>query len=346
MKNAKLQNLTPETALNSLLDHKYSREEVRVANMTSGLFIKQHGTSVLRRSMVMFFIWCSISACSSSPDNTLMSWTAPSHPYMAANDRSNIHNDAYMTDTYSIAGPSDENLKVTFTDMNRICVSIAFDRQGMVRTLCTGADGTRAIYRLDPFTLEILDSYELPAGTDLGAAAAGYFYLDNLERMIVPATNKHIYGFDVIGEPSKFRIVTDYDLTSLPDPVHILSVLPDWNGRIWFVTQEGVVGTLGEGSPPKTISLTHMDGENTVSEQIYNSFAVDETGGVYIVSDFALYRFDPDEYGNPTVTWREKYDVGTRQKPGQFSQGSGTTPTAIGRDYVAITDNAEPRMNV
>ena len=48
----------------------------------------------------------------------------------------------------------------------------------------------------------------------------------------------------------------------------------------------------------------------------------------------------------PQVRWSATYDRGTRQKPGQLSQGSGTTPTLIGKDLVAITDNAEPRMNV
>ena len=31
---------------------------------------------------------------------------------------------------------------------------------------------------------------------------------------------------------------------------------------------------------------------------------------------------------------------------GQIDQGSGTTPTLLGDGYVAITDNAEPRLNV
>ena len=33
------------------------------------------------------------------------------------------------------------------------------------------------------------------------------------------------------------------------------------------------------------------------------------------------------------------------KKPGQFDAGSGTTPTMMGREYVSITDNADP-MNV
>ncbi|MEI2671731.1 MAG: hypothetical protein V9G13_11560 [Marmoricola sp.] len=46
------------------------------------------------------------------------------------------------------------------------------------------------------------------------------------------------------------------------------------------------------------------------------------------------------------MQWSTSYDRGTRVKPGQLSQGSGTTPTLIDDDLVAITDNADPRMNV
>ena len=81
------------------------------------------------------------------------------------------------------------------------------------------------------------------------------------------------------------------------------------------------------------------------NEQITNSFAVDETGGVYIVSDAALYRFDAGAGGTPAVTWREEYANSGVRKPGQVSPGSGTTPTLVGSKYVAITDNADP-MNV
>ena len=43
---------------------------------------------------------------------------------------------------------------------------------------------------------------------------------------------------------------------------------------------------------------------------------------------------------------RQLYDRGTEQKPGQLSQGSGTTPTLMPGGIVAITDNADPRMHV
>src|SRR6185436_10996917 len=52
--------------------------------------------------------------------------------------------------------------------------------------------------------------------------------------------------------------------------------------------------------------------------------------------------------GKPEMIWRATYDRGTQMKPGQKSQGSGTTPTLLDigdEKFVAIADNAD-RMNV
>ena len=49
--------------------------------------------------------------------------------------------------------------------------------------------------------------------------------------------------------------------------------------------------------------------------------------------------------GFPVVTWREVYENSGIAKPGEVGPGSGTTPTLLGNDLVAITDNADP-MNV
>jgi hypothetical protein len=77
-------------------------------------------------------------------------------------------------------------------------------------------------------------------------------------------------------------------------------------------------------------------------EPIGNSFAVGEAGDVYIVTDKALYRFKAAANGTPRVVWRVVYPNDGTQKPGQSEHGSGTTPTLMGPDLVAITDNANP----
>ncbi len=120
------------------------------------------------------------------------------------------------------------------------------------------------------------------------------------------------------------------------DPV--TSVMPDWQGRIWWVTRLGRVGTVDpETSRIRSIRLS--------GEEIQNSFSVAEDG-VSIVSDHALYSFRADTDGTPRVQWRQTYDRGTGTKPGSVNRGSGTTPDLFGDGYVAITDNADDRMNV
>ena len=120
----------------------------------------------------------------------------------------------------------------------------------------------------------------------------------------------------------------------------LIATMPDWDGRLWFFTQQGTVGTLDRETGAVQV-MNLPDGE-----QVTNSVATDETGGMYVVSTHALYRLDATAAGVPEVTWREVYDRGSRLKPGNLSQGSGTTPTLLGDRWVAINDNADPQTNV
>ena len=123
----------------------------------------------------------------------------------------------------------------------------------------------------------------------------------------------------------------------MPPSDAIISALPDWSGRLWFVSRNGRRGSVD----PATGTITR----STPEEPIGNSFAIDETGGVYIVTDAAHVPLRGGGGRRAAVAWRAAYDNIGVQKPGQTQAGSGTTPTLMGRGLVAITDNADP-MNV
>jgi hypothetical protein len=269
--------------------------------------------------------------------------TVPAHPFMAPNERSNLHNDAYMTDTYRVSGPLGNNMDRLSTFLSAECASVTFDRAGRIVSICVGLEGPRLVM-FDAHTLELLAEMPLPPRSGSGGgnpltdfSGGGYFYLDNQDRAVVSTNTRHVW---VVGETSGplgpgFALQHDYDVSGqVPLGDGIISALPDWSGRIWFASVKGVVGTVD----PVSGSAKSID----LAEPIGNSFAVDETGGVYIVSDRALYRFDPAVDGTPVVTWSETYANTGVKKPGQTEAGSGTTPTLMGRDYVAITDNADP----
>ncbi len=263
----------------------------------------------------------------------------PEHPYMAPNGLSNIHVDAYQTDTNAIRGPLGETMTDSIFFAHE-CASITFDSQGRLVTICVGVERP-ILALLDADTLRPLATYDLPvrvpgAGSNpfTDFSGGGYFYLDDRDRAIMPTTDRHVYVIAQTGEPG-FERVADYDLNGpVTSDDKVISALPDWRGRIWFATVEGVVGWIN----PKSGAIHSKD----LGEPIGNSFAVDEKGSVYIVTDAALYRLRARK-GNVREQWRRKYPNTGLVKPGQTQAGSGTTPTLLaGGKLVAIADNADP----
>ncbi len=265
----------------------------------------------------------------------------PQHPFLAPDPGNNIHNDAYMTDAYPGPGPLGVSPTVGSTLQVAECASLTFDRRGRLETVCVGAVSP-TLKLLDPVTLEELASYRLPPrrlGLNLFSdfSGGGYFYLDHRDRAVVPTGNNRIRVVGQNAAGTDFVLEREYNLKGAIDRQDkVVSVLPAWTGELVFVTERGIVGAIKPRSGrTRTLPL---------GETITNSFAVDETGGIYVVTTAALYRLDLVR-GTPQVTWREEYpNVGTA-KPGQTSPGSGTTPTLMNDEWVAITDNADP-MNV
>ncbi|WP_328877137.1 hypothetical protein [Streptomyces sp. NBC_00299] len=297
----------------------------------------------------------------------------PQHPYMAANGRSGMHADAWGSATYPWSGPLGNAPEVSSEKMAALggeCANVTFDRAGRIVTVCGTFTGF-LVKLLDPRTLATLAEYKLPqrpstveAITRLDfsrifkdTSGGAYSYLDDEDRLVLADSRQHIIRLAHRQQPDgswEFTVADDWNLTGhIPhdcvtwtnlypsgecDP--ITSVLPDWQGRIWWVTRQGRVGTVDPGTGAvRSIRLA--------GEEIQNSFSV-AADGVSIVSDHALYEFTATADGTPSVVWRQAYDRGTGSKPGSVNQGSGTTPDIFGPDgkYVAITDNADDRMNV
>lgn len=280
---------------------------------------------------------------------------ADAHPYMAMPGVSSMHVDSFTTNAYPYAGPVGRSPEVSSRAMGFLggeCPTINFDKQGRIVTVCVRRR-TPWLLLIDPNTLHVLARHPLPkrnvplmrvrkAMSDTSGGA--YFYLDQHDRAVVgtSAGTIDIIALTKVGEQELFEPVESIDLRRellLADGTFdkITAVMPDYHNNLWFV---GRFGTVGLVTPGREVRVERLDGE-----EIENSFSVGPEGA-YIVSDHALYRFGLDITDKPTVVWSERYDRGKQRKVGQINQGSGTTPTLLGEDYVAIADNAEPRMSV
>ena len=118
-----------------------------------------------------------------------------------------------------------------------------------------------------------------------------------------------------------------------------------WDGWLVFATNDGSVGIIDRAF--ETVETVELDGAETVS----NSIAVDEDGGIYVVSDTALYRvvwtgttLSRDEADG---AWRTLYEAGGDERiAGRLGLGSGSTPSLMGgpndrHRFVVITDGQE-----
>jgi hypothetical protein len=267
----------------------------------------------------------------------------PDHPSMSPTGTNSMHNDAYASDAYTVSGPLGRDLQVRSASYGiSECATIAFDASNRIVGLCGGVQGF-TMRLIDPTTLDQIASLDMPA-RDLTSGAnplsdlcgGTYFYLDKHNRAYVLTTGNQMW--EVTVGASSLSHTRTFSPT-IPEGDCMIATMPDWQGRIFFATKGGRVGTIDPGTG--ATRLRAFPGE-----AIFNSLAADETGAVYVVTDHRLLALEADATGMPQVRWAAAYDRGTKQKPGQLSQGSGTTPTLIGKDLVVITDNAEPRMNV
>lgn len=306
----------------------------------------------------------------SVPASPVAMATPPQHPHMVASSHNNnMHGDSYASDVNS-GGPSGNAPAVRsarYDSTGGECAGHVFDSSGRLVTVCGTIKGMfLRVY--NPATLGIMGNmflgqrastpeYLLTLRIDkifTDTSGGAYFYVDDQDRVVLADPNQKLRviritddgsGGVTFGDDHVYDLMPyiEHDCWSLfhQNPTGkcdaVTTVLPDWDGRYWFITREGKIGTVDPGSGAVAVVDAH--------EEIQNSFAVD-ANGVYIVSDTAMYMFRAGLAGEPVQVWREPYDRGTYQKPsGQLNWGSGTTPTLIGDDLVAITDNADD-MNV
>ena len=283
----------------------------------------------------------------SVPARPLPTLDQPVHPYLNEPQRSSMHGGSYNRDLSSFPGPLGIETRAAhraFSPIVGVAPNIAFDNQGRLVTVSLKLNSIE-LHLLDPDTLETLAMYELPEKASFDDnSGGGYFHLDQHGRALLAPSDNTIKIFEVVEEGGAvhWQVAESYDVSEvLPEGANIHDVIPDWEGNLWFVTSSGLLGYRDRSS-----GEFHTYQMPNAGEKIQNSFAVDAEG-VYVVSTDALYQFKINgSTGELYYTWREDYDNGAVQKPGTLSHGSGTSPTLIGADLVAIADDGHPFTHI
>jgi hypothetical protein len=258
-----------------------------------------------------------------------------------------MHGGAHNWDINTYPGP--RGYKTTakhrkFSNVIGVAPNISFDSQGRLITVSIKLNSIE-LHLLDPETLETIAMLDLPPKASASDnSGGGYFHIDAKDRVLLAPANDTISIYEISessGSP-KWQLAEQYDIAGLlPEDTNIHDVIPDWSGNLWFVTGGAFLGYRDHDTGAFYTYELPAEGET-----IQNSFAVDQEG-LYVVSTDAIYQFQiNDATKEPVYTWREDYENGTEQKPGTLSHGSGTSPTLIGHDLVAIADDGDPFTNI
>ncbi|GAB3017137.1 hypothetical protein GCM10011376_02790 [Nocardioides flavus (ex Wang et al. 2016)] len=202
---------------------------------------------------------------------------------------------------------------------------------GHLVALCTSGSG-RSVRLVDPESLRPVATQELPDlpdDTDDGGSCDGDAgYVDATDRAVVASGDRRVLAVRTAteGEPG-LATADEWDLKPyVPHRDCLVSVAPDWSGRIWWVSRAGLVGTVDPA--------TGQVGVTDLAEEVARDLTTDE-GGAYVVTEEALHRLALGADGTPQPVWRTEY-----------AGSSGSAPVLLDGGVVAITDEVDGRLGV
>jgi hypothetical protein len=291
----------------------------------------------------------------------------PDHPYLAP--QPSMHVDIYNTGVVELPTPLGCDPIVqsaSFGSFIGMCLNFFYDSENNLFAFCgempggvLGGEIDFQLALLDPDSMTKRATFTLLTFTFLDLLQVpmefGYMNLDHLGRLIVIDDNNQglFVGIQDVQGETELAVLDSIDLSVFVDPTwqKIATLVPDYDGRYWFMTL-GEVNADNETVKPALLGVYDPEsGQGEVheftGENIGNGLAL-EPDGVYAITDYATYRFGPGALpGTMELHWREEYTRGATIKPGVLSwYGSGATPALMDDRFLVMTDNADEQINL
>ncbi|WP_405015407.1 hypothetical protein [Kitasatospora sp. NBC_01539] len=269
----------------------------------------------------------------------------PHNPYAGPDGTATMHGDTGSSDATPLPGPAAGSLTSHRAALASACPTVLVGADGYPVALCTAIFGlTPTVHLLDPATGDSLASLPIAKGSLLGGV---YAYLDDRDRLVAVDGGGSLLR---VGHhrtaTGAWQLSVDSSLplaSALPSGDAVTGISPDWQGRVWFATGGGTVGTADDRTG--TVRTLALPAGETVANSISTA-----PGGTAVATTYATYLLTAAADGTPQIVWRQPYDRGPGRKPGQLSWGTGSTPTFFGPrtggEYVTVVDNAAPTVNL
>ncbi|WP_411815646.1 hypothetical protein [Gordonia sp. SND2] len=273
--------------------------------------------------------------------STTTAVASPAVPGVGPASTSLMHGDPESTDSTVLRGPGKTGHVAASSVPGGVCAATFVGSDGFPVSLCTAyvagtppQFATPVVTMFDPRTAQVVARLPLTKGKLLGGV---YGFLDDRNRVVVADGSGKILrvGHHRTRSGWALRVDESTDVSKYLGGDGVTGLAPDYQGRTWFATTEGVIGTV---LPDGRVGATRLP----KGEELGNGLTVRRSGASVLTTQ-ALYEMRADADGVPRTVWRRAYDRGAARRPGQLTWGSGTTPTYFGPGgdgWVAIVDNA------
>lgn len=233
---------------------------------------------------------------------------------------------------------------------------------------CNGSDTNfvSALAVINPINLALEAVWQPPskyASTQLNFAYLQL--LSETDQIVLSALQGQIYILQksqaANGAPSiGTRRLIDLTDSGVLKGNTLLNVAMDVDGNVWFTS--GALDGVDGANPTNTTIIGYVERDGSIhsvevpNQSVGQGISVSDTT-IFVNTEPSDFGYDKNAVGFITalrpgsghsvhVSWNATYDAGSRQRPGAFARGSGTTPTLLGKDFVAVTDNADAQMNL
>lgn len=267
------------------------------------------------------------------------------NPHLADRGRTPANSDAGATNTVPWRGPLGNQPVVDSTTHGaRQCGRISFATDGRLIATCvspTGAD----LVALDPKSLRVKDKWRLPSRPSGGVnpftnvCTGTNFHLDNKDRVVLATADRKLTRLTISGG---FKNDRTFDLSKqIEGQDCLISVMPDWSGRIWFLTHKGKVGSVDQETG--RVSSRQLAGASLAE------LTADASGAVYTATTHYIYQLKATKFtGNRAIEigWRHLLPKGAAERVGGVSAAAPSALVVLPTGEIGFADHESDRLHV
>lgn len=277
----------------------------------------------------------------------------PKNEFLADSPWPMTHRNPYCQASTSLRGPSLEDLQrglfsTHLASAEAVSITLNFSQKNAEGFYSLWASARNSLFKLNANDANWARSSEASKpGRTTRAISGAYTILDRDGNFFVPrGPNILIYREKSPGVPRseiihvKTMTIPDHYISE-PEEI-IVGINMTYDGHVAAVTSRSLVLIFSRDGQFK---LAYRLSE---SEEVSNSLAIDEDGGIYVVTHKKIYRLNWLNQ-NLTLAWSAEYPSSDEPLPGRLGRGSGTTPTLMGhgaQDKLVVIADGSKLMNI